>query len=346
MEFKDCFISYSHKDETQVLDIVNRLKDKGYTVLIDELFSAGENWKEKAYEYVLSTRCTIVFVSDNSIVSKPVLEEMEVAKQESLRDNYHYFAVLLDNEPIGEKYRKIKQTTNNVGDVVVASKLYDLLPDESIYILNNSNVINSICDSLSKYGILPQEDEKETKVVLKPSATTSFSFVSFEKEITLFKVPNDEVKSVLKEKNFADCNGDTLYRLVLLPTLSKNDQVNFVYAKEIKLINNDGDEIFHEFINRIDCNYSENVLGRGYNCINLDLLVTNNFGELFRNTKRIELNLEIESIHSIVTYMKYVIYLNGEKDNSNNQDIDDYKDMITMKIHHVKAITLKIQEKI
>ena len=49
---------------------------------------------------------------------------------------------------------------------------------------------------------------------------------------------------------------------------------------------------------------------------------------------------------TIVTYLKYVIYLNGEKDNSNNPDINDYNDMITMKIHHVKAITSKIQEKI
>lgn len=347
MDFKDCFISYSHKDEKQVLNIVKKLKANGYTVLMDESFSAGENWKEKAYEYVLSTKCTIVFISDNSLISKPVLEEMEVAKDESIRDKYHYFAVLLDNEPIGDKYRKIKQNTKDVSDVVIASKLYKLLPDENIYIFNDSNVINAICDSLKKYDILPSDDKKEeTKVILKPSTVSSFSFVNFEKEITLFSVPKDEEKAVLKEKNYADFNGDKLYRLVLLPTISKNDQVNYVYAKEIKFLNNDGDEIFHEYLNKIDCNYSENVLGRGYNCINIDFLININFSKILKNTKRIELKLDIESIHSIVTSIKYDIYLNGEKDNSNNPDLNEYNDMITMKIHHVKAITLNIQEKI
>ncbi len=164
MDLKDCFISYSHKDEKQVLDIVNKLKSKGYTILMDEMFSAGENWKEKAYEYVLSTKCTIVFISDNSIISKPVLTEMEEAKDESERDNYHYFAVLLDNEPIGDKYRKIKKIADDVKDIRIASNIYKLLPDENIYILNDSNVIDTICDSLTKYNILPSAEKTENKI--------------------------------------------------------------------------------------------------------------------------------------------------------------------------------------
>lgn len=345
MEFKDCFISYSHKDEDEVLKIVQNLQKIGYSILMDSSFSAGENWKEKAEEYVLSTKCTIVFISDNSLISVPVLEELRCAKNEEERANYHYFAVILDNESIKDKYLRLKSESTNVRDVLTAGKIYDLLPQDNIYILNDSSLIERIADSLKKYSILPHEVNKQLEVSVKPSSSNSYSFINFSSEISIFSINGDDKEVALMENNYIDLGGNVLYRMVLLPTNSKNAQVNIVYAKEIKLIDVKGTEILHEYINRIDCNYSENILDRGYNCINIDFLTNEDFLNSLSKTKRICLTLEIESIHNIITTSEFVIYIAGIKDNKNNPDVKEYKDMITLKLHHTKVITKSIIEK-
>lgn len=340
MNFKDCFISYSHKDEEKVVEIVNCLRERGYSVLMDTLFSAGENWNEKAREYVFSTKCTIIFLSDNSIVSYPVFQELSCAEKESKRAGYHYFSVLLDNEPIREKYKKLKRTIDNVQQLMIASDIYDLLPDECIYILNDRNVIENICDSLNKYGIFPLETTKSTVVTVAPSASESYSLVSFEKEISAFSIHGDEKILTLKNKNFADLGGENLYRIVLLPINTAKVQINSIFAKEICFFDFQGNSIFHEYLNSLDCNYSENVLERNYNCINIDFLMRENIFDLLRKTKIVKLKLEIESVHSKITSAEYDIYLNKIKSNEDNVDVKEIGDLLTFSIHHVKTYSI------
>ena len=73
------FISYSHKDKEVVYDDLWALHEKGLSFWYDDGITAGEVWNEKVKEVVESPKCklAIFFVSENTLVSPAIRQEME-----------------------------------------------------------------------------------------------------------------------------------------------------------------------------------------------------------------------------------------------------------------------------
>ena len=346
---KDIFISYSHKDKTKVDHIVNQLQEKGYTVAYDENFSAGQKWDEKALEFILSTRCAIFFISENAMISEPILLELQAAEKEFKRSDYYYFAVLLDNNPLGDLYRALKKSDVILpSQLKIASMIYDLFPDSKLYINNDEYIIDRIVDSLDKNDILPSSPPIQRKSIIVDTArvdsyiTKNYSLFSIEKEITIFPLYNEEKQAALDSKQYIDDGGSALYRLVLLPTDYINNPINSVHLLGLSFKDNYGKEFMTFKPDKtLDCNYSTNVLQRCYNCICIDLLTDKDIPYLFEKVKTTVLVLEINSIFNVSMQIKFEIEMNGKKDNSNNIDLTKIPEIITYNIHHTKYQVLK-----
>ena len=346
---KDIFISYSHKDKTKVDYIVDRLIDKGFTVAYDESFSAGQLWDEKALEYILSTRCAIFFISENALISEPILLELQAAEKEVKRGDYYYFSVLLDNVPIGNIYRGLKQLDGiTPKQIKTASMIYDLFPDSKLYINNDEYVIERIADSLEKNAIMPSSAPAPVRPAIVDAArvdsyiTKNFSLFSIEKEISIFPLYNEEKKVALESGQYIDDGGATLYRLVFLPTDYINNPINSVFLLRLTCKDNSGKE-FMRFTPQkpIDCNYSTNVLQRCYNCLCVDILTDKDIPYLFEKVKTAVLELEINSIFNVCMAVRFNIEMNGKKNNENNVDIQKIPELVSFLIHHTRYQVLE-----
>lgn len=77
------FISYSHKDYKQVYADIYSLQGEGVNVWYDRAMEAGVSWKETAEKYIRPSRCAgvVFYVSENSLLSPAIHEEIAFAKQ-------------------------------------------------------------------------------------------------------------------------------------------------------------------------------------------------------------------------------------------------------------------------
>lgn len=73
------FISYSHKDNNEVLPILSKLQRMGYRIWFDEGIKKGENWRIFIGEKVKNCKDFIVFTSKNSVDNENVLAEINGA---------------------------------------------------------------------------------------------------------------------------------------------------------------------------------------------------------------------------------------------------------------------------
>lgn len=73
------FISYSHKDSKIIAPIIEFLKMKNVDVWFDERLSSGVEWNEELGQAIVNCSAFIVFLSNNSIKSKFVKMELELA---------------------------------------------------------------------------------------------------------------------------------------------------------------------------------------------------------------------------------------------------------------------------
>ena len=74
------FISYSHRDADAVYDVLRQLFDLGINYWYDDGLNVGDFWNEKVVEILNKPDClgAIVFLSENSVNSDPVNQEVEI----------------------------------------------------------------------------------------------------------------------------------------------------------------------------------------------------------------------------------------------------------------------------
>lgn len=161
MKTYNLFVSYSHKDREQVIEIIDELHKRGYSVLYDSSMSAGDNWKEKAKRYMTGTESAMFVMSDHSFVSAPVLTELEIADSRKI-NGYFYFPFLLDNEPLDRKFRRLKPLNSFTTDnAITAEGIQQYLHQDVLYIMNDEHRIDNIIDCLNKNGILPNGGDSD-----------------------------------------------------------------------------------------------------------------------------------------------------------------------------------------
>lgn len=73
------FVSYAHRDANEVFHDIKQFQDQGYKVWYDEGLLAGLDWREMEEKALMSCSCLVFFVSNNSVQSRNVIQEVEIA---------------------------------------------------------------------------------------------------------------------------------------------------------------------------------------------------------------------------------------------------------------------------
>ena len=77
------FISYAHEDRSVIDPIQSRLDAAGYAVWIDrESITGGELWRTRIVEAIENSNVFLLMLSPNSVKSKYVLQELNIADGE------------------------------------------------------------------------------------------------------------------------------------------------------------------------------------------------------------------------------------------------------------------------
>ncbi len=80
MSTADCFVSYSRSDSNIVDFIVGDLENLGFKIWIDrKSMLAGERIRDAINKNIRDTRCVILFLSERSVQSPWVLNEIDIA---------------------------------------------------------------------------------------------------------------------------------------------------------------------------------------------------------------------------------------------------------------------------
>lgn len=75
------FVSYSHKDHEGVFRILLELSKKGYRIWYDDGIDPGNEWAEEIARALKTCSCFLAFVSNNSLASSNVRDEMHFARE-------------------------------------------------------------------------------------------------------------------------------------------------------------------------------------------------------------------------------------------------------------------------
>jgi TIR domain len=81
---QDLFVSYSRRDQKQVLALTKQLEERGFRVWIDQHRLDGATlWPKEVTEALLRARVFVLVVSKASVVSTNVIRELSLASEES-----------------------------------------------------------------------------------------------------------------------------------------------------------------------------------------------------------------------------------------------------------------------
>ena len=79
-EKKYIFVSYSHKNNAEVHDIIKVMQEQGYRVWYDEGIDPGTEWDENIAEHIVKSDYFIAFISPQYIESTNCKDELNYAR--------------------------------------------------------------------------------------------------------------------------------------------------------------------------------------------------------------------------------------------------------------------------
>ena len=78
------FVSYSHEDWNVIEPILKGLRDETYRFWLDEGISGGSIWNEEIAERLLQAKAMLLFLSESSVHSKYVKDEIQFARNHEI----------------------------------------------------------------------------------------------------------------------------------------------------------------------------------------------------------------------------------------------------------------------
>ena len=241
------------------------------------------------------------------------------------------FVLFMTNIAIIIIFNSVKMEDNfykslNVASLSIAFLSFIASSFFSLSVYQQSKTQNKINENLPK---------KDDQYIIN-----NYALFNIEQEVSIFSLNNDEKDNVINDGNYLyDSNNENiteLTRFVFLPTNTINKPIYKVNVKSINFIDSKRSSIFNALTNKvIDCQYSSNILQRGYNCICID--IAENFDcikEIMKLTNSIEIELDIISVFNVNMSTKFIVKLADEKNVENNPDKQTINDLITYNIHH------------
>jgi hypothetical protein len=90
------FASYSHKDKIQVYPIIDNLNNMGVKIWYDEGIPIRQSWRKTISEAIDKCKGFLVFLSQNSVESEDVLNEITYALEVNKRSKVEIYPVYLE----------------------------------------------------------------------------------------------------------------------------------------------------------------------------------------------------------------------------------------------------------
>ena len=122
------FVSYSHKDNEKVLDLIKLLKRKMCRIWYDEGLTPGGSWNDDLANHISKCECVIIIITNNSIQSQYVKSELNYA----ISLNKRIYPVFLENVELPAGLAMMLGTTQYIyiNDLESeTNKLIDSLPE-------------------------------------------------------------------------------------------------------------------------------------------------------------------------------------------------------------------------
>ncbi len=122
------FISYAHKDNEKVLDLIKFLKRKMCRIWSDEGLTPGGSWNDDLANHISKCECVIIIITNNSIQSQYVKSELNYA----ISLNKKIYPVFLENVELPAGLAMMLGTTQyiHINDLESETdKLIDSLPE-------------------------------------------------------------------------------------------------------------------------------------------------------------------------------------------------------------------------
>ena len=78
------FVSYAHKDSDIIFEEIKKFHYAGYPIWYDQALTAGREWDEEIEDALLGCSLMVVFISENSMASNNVVDEIKLALEEKI----------------------------------------------------------------------------------------------------------------------------------------------------------------------------------------------------------------------------------------------------------------------
>ena len=152
------FISYSHRDQDEVLSFLTRLDERYINYWYDKDLRIGERWNERVQSHISDSKClgAIIFVSNNWAVSDACSLELDYLKTH----NMTLYPVVIDNS-LSLEAKKVLKDDLDIDDTVLyatnndasADQLLRTLIDTDVDVVNNYEAFVKKMEKKDKYSI-------------------------------------------------------------------------------------------------------------------------------------------------------------------------------------------------
>ncbi len=216
------FISYSHKDAELVFPELIRFREQGFNVWYDQGIGVGEEWALSVEESLMNCALFVIFISENSVESVNVRNEINMA----LNENIPFVAIYLEDAEL--KYG-LKLRIGSIQGILKYSM------HENDYISNYLNAfkrngINIISKPKESYVYVSYDEKDETSVL---------------NELKRFKSQNLNVKTCdltceITKKTVEDIQNCSLFIVFISPNSVNStrvrDEIFYALSENIPFI--------------------------------------------------------------------------------------------------------------
>lgn len=156
------FVSYANKDFDFVYAEIDRLKSEGYKLWYDqEQLQPARMWADEIRKAITSCACFLVFITEDSVISNHVCEEIDQA----LSENKPFIGVYVDNVELPARLQELvrkRQTLDrhsmhqSAYERPLRSALSEYIPNTVLPTAQKQDVVSPVVPPVPPLEILPK----------------------------------------------------------------------------------------------------------------------------------------------------------------------------------------------
>ena len=175
------FISYSHNDAKEVLEVISFLKTNHFNVWYDEGIKSGSEWADEIARRIKHSKQFICFMSENSVLSKSVKDEIHIAWKYNINTIVIYLEKVeldgglelqLDRKQAILKYSLTEEEFRKKLSLSIAQDVLNIKKDniiDDVRLSDKYQIINTLSDGGTSTVYLAKNKNTGVDFVLKCS---------------------------------------------------------------------------------------------------------------------------------------------------------------------------------